>query len=70
MHDRYGTSKVRLHNIEFMLRVSAPILGVLEQSKTSNFLYFTEWQNDRNELQEDLPVAYCINLADPQMVEF
>lgn len=32
--------------------------------------YQDEWQNDRDELQEGLPVAYCINLADPQMAEF
>lgn len=29
-----------------------------------------EWKKDREELQTSLPVAYCINLADPQMAEF
>ena len=31
---------------------------------------FNEWKKDREELQTSLPVAYCINLADPQMAEF
>lgn len=32
--------------------------------------YQEEWQNDRNDLNEGLPIAYCINLADPEMAEF
>lgn len=29
-----------------------------------------EWQKERTELQQGYPLAYCINLADPQMAEF
>lgn len=29
-----------------------------------------EWENDREELQQGFPNAYCINLADPEMAEF
>lgn len=32
--------------------------------------YQEEWQGDRNALNEGIPLAYCINLADPQMAEF
>lgn len=32
--------------------------------------YQEEWQVDRNDLNEGIPLAYCINLADPQMAEF
>ena len=29
-----------------------------------------EWKRDRAELKDGLPLAYCINLADPEMAEF
>lgn len=29
-----------------------------------------EWNSDRKDLNEGLPLAYCINLSDPQMAEF
>lgn len=29
-----------------------------------------EWQSEKSELQEGFPLAYCINLADPEMAEF
>ena len=32
--------------------------------------YQEEWQGDRNDLNEGIPLAYCINLADEQMAEF
>lgn len=32
--------------------------------------YTEEWQRDRNELSEGLPLAYCINLDDEVTAEF
>lgn len=32
--------------------------------------YQDEWKNDKTELQEGLPMAYCINLADKEIAEF
>lgn len=32
--------------------------------------YNEEWKRDREELKIGLPVAFCINLSDPQMAEF
>lgn len=29
-----------------------------------------EWKRDRDELNDGLPIAYCINLADKEMAEF
>ena len=32
--------------------------------------YQKEWKRDRADLKDGLPLAYCINLADPEMAEF
>lgn len=29
-----------------------------------------EWKRDKSDLKKGLPLAYCINLSDPQMAEF
>ena len=45
--------------------VNGTYLSLLYVSK-----YQEEWQTDRNDLTEGYPIAYGINLADPQMAEF
>ena len=55
-------------------KVYHAILTPLTYGRMLSLLYVSqyteEWQRDRNELSEGLPLAYCINLDDEVTAEF
>ena len=53
------------HVISTPVIYGGTLLSILYVSKHQK-----EWKKDKEELKEGLPLAYCINLADPEMAEF
>lgn len=52
------------HIISTPVIYGGTLLSMLYVSKNQD-----EWKRDREDLKDGLPLAYCINLADPEMAE-
>lgn len=52
------------HIISTPVIYGGTLLSMLYVSKNQE-----EWKRDREDLKDGLPLAYCINLADPEMAE-
>lgn len=68
------TNAIKKFEEKHQAKVYHAILTPLTYGRMLSLLYVSqyteEWQNDRNELTEGLPLAYCINLDDEVTSEF
>lgn len=68
------TNVIKQFEEKHQAKVYHAILTPLTYGRMLSLLYVSqyteEWQNDRNELSEGLPLAYCINLDDEVTAEF
>ena len=68
------TNTIKEFEEKHQAKVYHAILTPLTYGRMLSLLYVSqyteEWQRDRNELSEGLPLAYCINLDDEVTAEF
>ena len=68
------TNTIKEFEEKHQAKVYHAILTPLTYGRMLSLLYVSqyteEWQRDRNELSEGLPLAYCINLDDEVPAEF